>query len=129
MESSTQHAIQEPKNWSQNITFSCSYADCAQLLKFLRDPKEMQHRFKMGKAKRFHLHRQLDDNSCDATHQTERIGNPQTLVVTKTRKSYQASQQKRCKELDALARLRSLYSKPVNSAHEDPLQKGRSVPM
>ena len=77
----------------------------------------------MGKARRFHLHRQLDDNSCDATHQTERIGNPQTLIVTKTRKSYQASQQKRCKELDALARLRSLCSKPVNSAQEEPPAK------
>lgn len=38
----------------------------------------------MGKQRRQHLHQQLDNLRIDCTHDTERYGNPQTLVVTKT---------------------------------------------
>jgi len=46
------------------------------------------------KDRRQHLHRQIDARGLDMTHLTERKGSPQTLICTKTRRSYE----RRCKE-------------------------------
>ncbi|MCJ1447498.1 MAG: hypothetical protein MMC23_008009 [Stictis urceolatum] len=62
-------------------------APTASLNRFLRDPTKQVGRFPMGKGRRAHLHQGL--NTCTkCRHTTERSGNPQTLVVTKTNDEY-----------------------------------------
>lgn len=115
LEASSNQAISLPTNWSEPaepVTFSCSCADCVTLMRFLRHPTETQQRFKMGKARRFHLHRQLDSNVCSATHVTEHVGNPHTLVVTKTRTNYNKDCKKLQNEKATLSRLRALIGAP-----------------
>lgn len=60
----------------------CSCMDCEDLNRFLRSTVDQVGRFKIGKNRRLHIHVQLD-SSTDCTHQTERFGNRQTLVVSK----------------------------------------------
>ncbi|KAG5926576.1 hypothetical protein E4U42_003141 [Claviceps africana] len=63
---------------------SCSCQDCESLNAFLANPTEEVGYFAVNKQRRMHLHRQLDSGRVDCTHETERWGSPQTLVVTKT---------------------------------------------
>jgi hypothetical protein len=59
-------------------------ADCISLNRFLSDPAQTVGRFSVNQNRRQHLHRRLDAARIDCTHETERIGSPQTLVVTKS---------------------------------------------
>ncbi|RYP55025.1 hypothetical protein DL768_000341 [Monosporascus sp. mg162] len=70
---------------------SCLCGDCFALNRFLADARQTKGRFPMGKKRRQHLHNQLDDHGIDCTHETERRGNPQTLIVTKTTKKWDAA--------------------------------------
>ena len=47
------------------------------------------HRFPVRKERRRHLHQIIENNGCDLTHETLRVGSPQTLICTKTTASYQ----------------------------------------
>jgi hypothetical protein len=76
-----------PKDWKQ-ATVNCSCQDCHSLNRFLANPTEKVGRFAVNKQRRAHLHNALGNSGC--THETERRGSPQTLVVTKTRAGYQA---------------------------------------
>lgn len=69
-------------NWSRPGV-SCSCRDCQELNTFLRSSTQSVGRFPLGKMRRLHLHQKLDGSRRDCTHETERRGNPQTLVVTK----------------------------------------------
>lgn len=98
---------QEPVqiNWSRRAV-SCPCHDCYNLNQFLRSPVDQVGRFPVGKQRRHHLHCELDLYT-DCTHMTERRGNPQTLVVTKTGKTYQQnlrSWQKRVEEAEIILR-------------------------
>jgi hypothetical protein len=59
------------------------------LQSFAEDPAQKVYRFRIRKDRRQHLHRTIESYQMDMTHQTERQGSPQTLVCTKTRRSYQ----------------------------------------
>ncbi|KAL6360247.1 hypothetical protein LRP88_05951 [Fusarium phalaenopsidis] len=63
---------------------SCNCIDCERLNEFLADPACEVGRFAVNKQRRGHLHRKLQGAKIDCTHETERVGSPQTLVVTKT---------------------------------------------
>ena len=82
-----------PTDWAQDIEIRHNCEDCQELQRFLRDPEERVHRFRVRKERRQHLHRQIDSHGCDMIHVTERKGSPQTLVCTKTRASYERQQQ------------------------------------
>jgi hypothetical protein len=58
---------------------------------FITSPTEKVGWFPVGKGRRQHLHQQLDRARGSYTHITERSGNPQTLVVTKTRAELDAN--------------------------------------
>ncbi|KAJ5377333.1 uncharacterized protein N7496_004742 [Penicillium cataractarum] len=62
----------------------CYCGDCTWLNEFLKDPSQTVCRFPMGKQRRQHLHNTLEAAQIDCTHETERVGSPHTLVVTKT---------------------------------------------
>ncbi|KAK4161767.1 hypothetical protein QBC43DRAFT_380518 [Cladorrhinum sp. PSN259] len=68
-------------------TVSCSCMDCMLLNNFLASATQKVDRFPMGKNRRDHLQRRLEQNMIDCTHATERKGSPHTLVVTKTWKA------------------------------------------
>ena len=116
LEASSARVPSCPADWSERVTFSCSCGDCVALLRFLRNPTETQQRFKMGKGRRQHLHQQLDGNRCSVTHVTEHVGNPHTLVVTKTRSAYKKDVEKFKKEKATLSRLQVLAGTSASSS-------------
>ncbi|RDL31044.1 uncharacterized protein BP5553_09833 [Venustampulla echinocandica] len=95
------HVGPEPKlaaDWTRSRT-SCPCHDCSELNIFLINPHQQVWRFPVAKMRRLHIHRILETMGGGFTHETERIGSPQTLVVTKTQASYLAARQawpKRC---------------------------------
>ncbi|HEY0792046.1 MAG TPA: hypothetical protein VGD78_13365, partial [Chthoniobacterales bacterium] len=83
-----------PTDWAQPVKLDCDCADCRGLQAFAEDPARQVHRFRVRKDRRQHLHQTIERYHLDMTHQTERIGSPQTLVCTKTRWTYE----KRCQQ-------------------------------
>jgi hypothetical protein len=78
-----------PTDWRQAVTLSCKCEDCRGLGKFAADPEAREARFRVRQDRRQHLHRQIEQHGLDMTRITERKGSPQTLVCTKTRRTYQ----------------------------------------
>jgi hypothetical protein len=86
-----------PKDWARPPV-SCSCGDCQVLNAFLRAPDRQVGRFAVNKQRRAHLHGQIDGSGM--THETERRGSPQTLVVTKNLAQHHAAHKawaQRCK--------------------------------
>ena len=104
----TNVVIAEPATWAMKVPYTPCCSDCQDLARFLSDPVKQVGRFKMAKNRRMHLHRQLDGGGVDASHTTERVGSPQTLVVTKTRTHLKHQREHQAKDLKVLARLRAL---------------------
>ena len=59
------------------------------MLTFARDPARREHRFRVKKERRQHLHQTIDRLGLDMTHVTDRAGSPQTLVCTKTLRTFE----------------------------------------
>jgi hypothetical protein len=76
---------QPPTHWSRSRV-SCNCFDCKSLNEFLVDPHQSVGYFRVAQKRRGHLHNQLSGG--DYTHVTERTGSPHTLVVNKTRRTY-----------------------------------------
>jgi hypothetical protein len=91
-----------PSDWRQDVKLACACVDCRQLQAFAGDPAEQTHRFRVRKDRRQHLHRQIDRHRLDMTHVTERTGSPQTLVCTKTRRTYQRRRMEYRQDIAAL---------------------------
>jgi hypothetical protein len=104
----TKTPVPVPTDWAQDIEIHHNCEDCKELQRFLRDPEERVHRFRVRKDRRQHLHRQIDSHGCDMTHVTERKGSPQTLICTKTRASYERRQQQFETDTQLLAELRDM---------------------
>ncbi|PLW11330.1 hypothetical protein PCANC_19359 [Puccinia coronata f. sp. avenae] len=68
---------------SRRPQVACSCGDCRDLNRFLRDSSQTVVRFKLIQARRKHLEDTLIHHSIACTQKTERMGSPQTLVVTK----------------------------------------------
>jgi hypothetical protein len=95
----------EPTDWAQPANLECRCADCRELEAFARNPNERVHRFRVRQDRRQHLHGTIKRCGLDINHQTERIGSPQTLVCTKTRRTFD----NRCKQYtDDIASLNTL---------------------
>jgi hypothetical protein len=85
----SEHPPEAPKDWRQEGKIRCACGDCRELQTFVLDPVERTHRFRLRKDRRRHLHEQIQRHGLDMTHETERRGSPQTLVCTKTRRTYE----------------------------------------
>jgi 2OG-Fe(II) oxygenase superfamily len=97
----------EPADWAQSVKLDCRCADCRQLQSFAEEPAQRVYRFRVRKDRRQHLHQTIESYQMDMTHQTERKGSPQTLVCTKTRRSFQ----KRCQQhAEDLGRFKTLIA-------------------
>lgn len=80
--------------WTRNqVRCGKNCVDCQSLNAFLADPQRTVGRFPLGKMRRLHIHQQLEAYCPSCTHMTERVGNPQTLVVTKTNTQAQMAHQ------------------------------------
>ena len=78
-----------PKDWVRT-KLTCSCVDCRSVNTFLIDPQQRVGRFAVNKQRRQHLHSQFN-GKIGFTHETERRGSPQTLVITKTQAAHQAA--------------------------------------
>ena len=96
LRAATAHPIEPPSDWTRDDELGCTCDDCRALGRFLRDPALRVGRFPLRKDRRQHLHVQIDKHRCDLTHVTERAGSPQTLVCTKTQRTYE----RRLKQFD-----------------------------
>ena len=107
LEAATAQTIATPSTWAMPYAATCACTDCQKLGKFVKDPAARVEHFKVNKSRRFHLHRIIESLGAggDLNHVTERVGSPQTLVITKTHKSVE---QKRKKHANSLAMLNRL---------------------
>ena len=113
LEASTKAPIDEPLNWSQDITITCKCQDCADLQSFFQHPTRTTARFKRKESRRYHLEHQMQINKFDCTFKTESSGIPRTLVVTKARKQLAERKQEREANLRLLSRLKALGRQDV----------------
>ncbi len=105
-----------PKNWSQEISISCSCEDCKELQNFARDPVTQVYRFRVRQERRRHLHEKINLYKLDMTHETERTGSPQTLVCKKNRRTYELRCEQYRSDLSLMQELTSLLI-PSNDVH------------
>lgn len=77
-----------PKDWTRPPV-NCGCSDCQDLNAFLRAPDRKVGRFAVNKQRRAHLHQKVDGSGL--THETERRGSPQTLVITKNLAQHHAA--------------------------------------
>ena len=115
LEAALQEVISAPANNVKPVELLCSCDDCDELAEFLEHPTEVQHRFKISKNRRRHIHEQLENSGADATDTTERIGKPHTLVVTKNNASYDKEVKKQQKGQVLLVTLKALL--PATDVH------------
>ena len=120
LEAALQEVISAPANNAIPVKLLCSCDDCDELAEFLEHPTEVQHRFKISKSRRQHIHEQLENSGPDATDTTERLGKPHTLVVTKNNASYDKEVKKHQKGQALLVSLKALL--PATDVHM-PLEK------
>ena len=111
LERRTAQPPQPPSDYRRASELSCDCADCRALARFLADPDQPQARFPLAKARRQHLHQIIDENRCDCTHVTARVGRPFTLVCTKTTASYEAACKIHQRDLKNLKRLVAIEAK------------------
>ncbi|MCY4531307.1 MAG: 2OG-Fe(II) oxygenase [Gammaproteobacteria bacterium] len=79
---------EQPLDWRITADINCHCEYCTKLRAFCKDPSTQIARFPLRKDLRAHLHKIIDYNQLDLTHETERRGRPYTLVCTKTRATY-----------------------------------------
>lgn len=84
-----EHPPEVPKDWRQDVDLPCRCEDCRALQSFARDAEAQVGRFRVRQDRRQHLHHTIEQHKLDMTHFTERKGSPQTLVCTKTRRTYE----------------------------------------
>jgi hypothetical protein len=108
LESLTAQEPVAPADFRRDANLSCRCADCEEMRKFLKDPVEEVHRFRVRQDRRDHLERNAKDSRCDLDYVTDRKGSPQTLVCTKNTASYDARLKKYREDLGHLAALRSI---------------------
>jgi hypothetical protein len=104
----SEHPPVPPSDWTQPVKIGCNCTDCRELQVFIRDPVQKEHRFRVRKDRRQHLHREIERARLDMTHVTERKGSPQTLVCTKTRATYERACRRYQSDLSLFRRLESL---------------------
>ena len=95
----TEKPIQIPRHWKMKADWQCECKDCLMLKEFLHDAKEKTLQVKMGKERRKHMHRTIDQHVIDLSHETIRQGSPFTLVFEKNRKSFEQKEKIWQKEL------------------------------
>lgn len=98
----------EPTDWRREANLTCKCADCKTLASFMADPDAETLRLPLAAKRRGHLHNTINVKKLDLTHETERVGRPQTLVCTKTKDSYERALEAYQLDLDCLASIKKV---------------------
>ncbi|OJW20501.1 MAG: hypothetical protein BGO49_04650 [Planctomycetales bacterium 71-10] len=85
----TVEAPVEPVDLRRDDSIGCRCADCADVASFLRDPATATFRLRAPEARRRHVEQQVRHRPIDLACHTERKGSPHTLVLTKTKATYE----------------------------------------
>ena len=99
-----------PADWRQEAAFSCRCEDCRELARFAAHPMQQVCRFRIRQDRRSHVESQIRILRLDISCVTERTGSPQTLVCTKTRRTYRRQckqHQDDCSAMSALLKMMS----------------------
>ena len=102
---------QPPADLRRDAGVTCKCADCAQLNRFLADPSQRQHDFKMAQPRRDHLENQIQKFRCDVDRRTDRKPRPQVLICTKNTATYHRLLDEYHQNLKHLATLRTVAPK------------------
>src|SRR5205823_14007618 len=62
------------RSFRRAAAISCACADCRELKRFLEDPQEQVHRFRVAEHRRKHLENSIRRGRCDLDLKTERTG-------------------------------------------------------
>ncbi len=108
LEALTAHEPQKPADFRREANISCKCENCAELKRFLADPKESVHRFRMREDLRNHLEFNIKGSHCDLNLHTDRSGSPYTLVCTKNTASYEAKLKTYHQNLEHLATVQAV---------------------
>ena len=71
-------------DWSLTVNNSCDCNDCKTMGRFLAAKTQQSATLPLGKARRKHLHNQIDYLDIPVSHVTKRVGSPFSLVLTKS---------------------------------------------
>ena len=84
--------------------------DCATLTAFLTDGATREVEWPLAKPRRQHIHQVIDREEFPVRHETQRIGRPYTLVLTKTDALFTQEQEARDRDTSDLAAIRDLLA-------------------
>ncbi len=85
----SEHPPASPTDWRQAVTIACQCEDCRGLQAFALDARAQVARFRMHQGRRSHVENQIRNQDLDIRCDTDTKGRPQTLVCTKTRRTFQ----------------------------------------
>ncbi|MDB5309914.1 MAG: hypothetical protein JWO38_4116 [Gemmataceae bacterium] len=108
LEALTARTPQPPTDFRRSAEVSCKCKECAELKRFLTDPHEQVHRFRVREDLRRHLQDRARQHHCDLDFRTEETSRPYALVCTKNTASYQAKLKTFHEDQKHLAALRSI---------------------
>ncbi len=91
--------LEPPSDWTRPSTVSCKCAHCAELSRFLADPKRKVWDFRSPQPNRDHVSNVIRQNQCDLDCGTDKQGRPYGLVCTKNQASYERRVAQRKKDL------------------------------
>jgi len=100
--------VQPPTTHARPVKLYCSCDNCTEVKQFMEHPDIAQCRFRVVKEKRLHIEDRLRRVNADVICQTEHVGTPHTLVVSKTLASFEREVEKHQVHRDLLASLQSL---------------------
>lgn len=89
LENEKRQGLRKVDDWSIHEVPSCDCQDCGTLTDFLKSKKINILTWPLGKERRKHLHRIIDDLNVPVSHQTEYTGSPHKLILKKTAKLHQ----------------------------------------
>ena len=89
LESATAEHPTPPTDWSRPADVDCKCRYCAELNTFLADPAREIGRIPAREDMRQHVIGHIHRHQCDVKHTVERKGSPYSLVLTKTKGSYE----------------------------------------
>lgn len=91
--------LEPPADWTRDSTVSCRCAHCAELSRFLADPKRRVWDFRSLQQNRDHVEHSIKRDHCDVDCVTDKHGRPYGLICTKNQASYERRVEQRKKDL------------------------------
>ncbi len=97
--------LEPPADWARGATLTCSCPHCAEVARFLADPRRQSWELKAVQSTRLHVENTIAQSHCDLDTSTLTRGRPYTLICTKNLASYARRLAQRDADLGLLARL------------------------